>query len=187
MKHSIDHIIKESAKQNRSAQKDLYDYTYQALTSIIALYVKDNSERDWVFNLGMLRIYTSLSSFAIGTNYDGWARTILVRVAIDYIRSNTKNKVTLVAIDSAHEQIENDGVDDLLNQLEVDDLTKMIQALPENERLVFTLFEIEGYGHKEIASLTSINQNTSKWLLTKARTSLKMMVERTFKITKSKK
>lgn len=187
MKQSIDHIIKESAKQNRSAQKDLYDYTYQSLSSIIALYVKDDTERDWVFNLGMLKVYTSLTSFAIGTNYDGWARTILVRSAIDHIRSNAKNKVTMVALENTHEQIENDNVDELLNEIDVDDLTKMIQTLPENERLVFTLFEIEGYGHKEIESLTSINQNTSKWLLTKARTSLKQMVERTFKITKSKK
>ncbi len=187
MKHSFDHTIRASAKYDRSAQKDLYEYTYKSLSGIIALYVRDDTERDWVFNLGMLRVYTSLSSFAVGTNYDGWARTILVRVAIDHIRSNAKNKATMVALDNAHEQIGTDGLDNMLNGLEVDDLTKMIQTLPENERMVFTLFEIEGYSHKEIESLTAVNQNTSRWLLTKARTSLKIMVEHTFKISKSNK
>jgi RNA polymerase sigma-70 factor (ECF subfamily) len=171
--HKIDNnIISSCITGDRSSQKQLYEYVYRKFAGIIALYVKDDSERDWVFNLGMLKVFNALESYKMGTNFDGFARVILVRSAIDHIRSNEKNKKILELMDFSSTEVNISEFNEVINQIEDESLVRMIQKLQNNERLVFTLFEIEGLSHKEIEEKTSINQNTSKWLLSKARIQL---------------
>lgn len=170
-------IIISAQNGQRSGQKLLYDYTYESLAAIISLYVSDKSERDWVFNVGMLKVYHSLYMFQQGSNYLGWARTILVRAAIDHFRSNVKNKTTLIPLDENHHNIANEQLDPILNTLDTGYITQLIQALPDNERMVFTLFEVEGFSHKEIETKTGLNMNTSKWILAKARSSMRKSIQ----------
>jgi RNA polymerase sigma-70 factor (ECF subfamily) len=172
----IDIIIKGCNATDRISQKKLYEVSYISLASVVALYVKDDSERDWVFNLGMLKVYNSLNSFAKGTNYLAWARTILVRTAIDHVRSQIKQISMVTSLESHHYNQKDENLEYVLGQLAADDIIKAIQNLAINEKIVFTLFEIEGYSHREIESMTGIKENTSKWLLNKAKTSLKKYV-----------
>lgn len=156
----------------RAAQHQLYDFTYQNLITAVALYTKDKTQQDWVFNLGMLKVFSSLENYQLGTNYLGWARTILVRSAIDHIRKNKRYNEFLAPVEVDDREINVSALNDALNTLENEGLIKLIQSIPENERMIFTMYEIDGYTHVEIEKMTAINQNTSKWLLAKARKSL---------------
>lgn len=157
---------------HRPSQQSLYQFTYVKLGGIVALYVKDDAERDWVFNQGMLKIFNSIKDYTPNTNYLGWARTILVRSAIDFVRSNTKKKATILHLDEYENNINEISLNSILDTIHEEALIGMIQSLKDEERIVFTLFEIEGYSHSEIEGLTKIKQNTSKWLLSKARSNL---------------
>ena len=165
---NLNNIISSCLNKERNAQKALYDYTYQSLAGVITLYVKDVSQRDWIFNIGMLKIFSTLNKYSQGTNYLGWARTILVRTAIDQYRSSNKDKVTLVPLDTIKESTVG-PIDSALNKINTDDIVHLLQGLKDDQKMVFTLFEIEGYKHREIAAKIGINVNTSKWLLSKAR------------------
>lgn len=173
MSKEIDDIIKGCKKYDRASQKKLYDFTYLSLANVVSLYVKDDSERDWVFNQCMLKVYNSLNSFTLGSNYLAWARTIIVRNSIDHARSHIRHLTIITSIENVKCEEKDDQLERTLGQLAADDIVKTIQHLPVNEKLVFTLFEIEGYSHKEIEKLSKIKENTSKWLLTKARNTLK--------------
>lgn len=168
----VDHIISECLIPERKGQRLLYEYTFSNLATAVALYTKDKSERDWVFNLGMLKVYNSLTNYKKGTNYLGWARTILVRSAIDHIRKNKTYQGLLAPVEVENDDTIATTTNDALSKMETDDLVKVIQSLPENERMIFTMYEIEGYTHVEIEQLTGVKKNTSKWLLSKARKSL---------------
>jgi RNA polymerase sigma-70 factor (ECF subfamily) len=73
-----------------------------------------------------------------------------------------------------------------LNNLETEDIITLIQKLPDNERLIFTMYEIEGYKHSEIEKETKINRNTSKWLFVKAKKSLQFMINNSFNLKNHK-
>lgn len=137
------------------------------------MYTKDLTERDWVFNLGMMKVYSSLEQYGIGTNYLGWARTILVRSAIDHHRKDKKYYDHLSPIVNEDIDINVSEVNKALDRVETESLVSLIQSLPERERLVFTMYEIDDYSHPEIEEMTGMNRNTSKWLLSKARNILR--------------
>jgi len=172
MNINIDHIITQCLIPERNGQRQLYNYTFRHLVTAVALYTGDTSERDWVFNLGMLKVYNSLTNYKRGTNYLGWARTILVRSAIDHIRKNKTYQDHLAPVVVEDDHTIATTANDALSKMETDDLIKVIQSLPENERMIFTMYEIEGYTHVDIEKITSIKKNTSKWLLAKARKAL---------------
>ncbi len=182
MKNQLKNIIYKSKCKNKIAQKQLYEYTYIELGTSVALYTKDSSERDWVFNIGMLKIFNSLENFKDNTNYLGWAKTILTRNAIDYLRKKTKYKNSMVPIDFSHYNTHISDYETGLNSLETEDIINLIQKLPDNERLIFTMHEIEGYKHTEIEKETRINRNTSKWLLSKAKLTLRSMINNLYNL-----
>lgn len=173
----LQNIIQKCRKRERQAQQQLYSYTYQKVSTAVAVYAKDGSERDWIFNLGMMRIFTSLESYKPLTNYLGWARTILVRAAIDHYRSQKKHKDNLTAIEVEEVNVSSRDFEEMMSALVAEDIIKILQKLSEKERLIFSMYELDGYTHKEIQELTGINSNTSKWLLAKAKKSLKALVE----------
>lgn len=165
--------ILQSIKGDRGSQRSLYEYTYTSIAGVVSLYVKDYSQRDWVFNIGMLKIYNSLKTFDMDTNYLAWARTILVRSAIDHYRSDAKKRSVMAPLPTLEDTYRDTSMDAALNKLHTEDILKIIDTLDENQRMVFSLFELEGYSHREIEQQTGIKQNTSKWLLAKARNTLK--------------
>jgi hypothetical protein len=72
MNNQLKNIIPQCINQERKAQKKLYDYTYMELGTAVALYTKDYSERDWIFNMGMFKIFNSLENYkTIQTIWDG--------------------------------------------------------------------------------------------------------------------
>ena len=66
------------------------------------------------------------------------------------------------------------SVDQAFEALEVEDIFAIIQSLPHKERIVFSMFEIDGFSHREIALELEINENYSKWLLHNAKKLLKV-------------
>jgi len=162
--------------QDRASQQQLYDYCYSTLSTAVALYTKDNTEKDWIFNIGMLKVYNSLDKYQPQTNFLGWARTILTRTAIDVYRKQKKHYDHLAPLQVEDAKTQLTDINASLNKLETEDIIKLIQKLPNDERVIFTLFEIEGYSHSEIEKETGVKKNTSKWLLSKAKKSLKEMI-----------
>ncbi|MBT8234315.1 MAG: RNA polymerase sigma factor [Saprospiraceae bacterium] len=173
--NQLKHIIEKCISQDRLAQQQLYEYSYKHLSTAVALYTKDQSEKDWIFNLGMLKVFKSLEKYTTGTNYLGWARTILVRTAIDAFRKKkTEDIMAPLVHNEADENLQE--LNAALNAIETNEIIGIIQRLPEKERIVFTMFEMDGYSHIDIEREVGIKKNTSKWLLSKARKSLKEII-----------
>jgi len=169
----LSHIILKCINQDRLAQQQLYEYCYSRLSTAVALYTKDETEKDWIFNIGMLKIFKSLEKYQINSNFLGWARTILTRTAIDIYRKQKKHTEWLVPIQNEENNNQLTEVNSALNALETDEIIKLIQGLSHDERMIFTMYEIEGYSHVDIEKETGVNKNTSKWLLAKAKKSLR--------------
>jgi len=127
--------------------------------------------------MGMLKIFKSLKRYQLNTNYLGWARTIIVRTAIDHIRVDKKYNDHLAPVEQDRLENIDDHLENALNALAYEDLLSIVQKLPDRERIVFNLYEIEGYTHKEIEKVTGIKLNTSKWLLANAKKKLRKSIK----------
>ena len=91
----------------------------------------------------------------------------------------------VVPIEASNQNIPGDDINNVLSQLETEAIIGLVQSLPDKERLVFSLYEIDGYSHVDIEKECNINQNTSKWLLAKAKKELRKKVSEMYQLKRS--
>jgi RNA polymerase sigma-70 factor (ECF subfamily) len=128
------------------------------------------------------KIFEKIGQFKSEGSFEGWIRRIVVNEALTYLRKNRS-----MYLETELDQVDYEPqYDRLSDHLETEDLLRMIQELPTGYRIVFNLYAIDGFTHKEIAEQLGISENTSKSQLSRARTYLqKVLVENDW-ITNSK-
>ena len=181
----LEELIESCKAGERKAQRELYEYTYTKLLNASQRYTRGNEEAQWVFNHAMLKVFSSLKNYQKNTNYLGWARTIIVKTSIDYLRKRIREDKMVVPIEAFNQNIPGDDINNVLSQLETEAIIGLVQSLPDKERLVFSLYEIDGYSHVDIEKECKINQNTSKWLLAKAKKELRKKVSEMYQLKRS--
>lgn len=122
-------------------------------------------EAEDVMVAAFTKIFERVNQFKNEGSFEGWIRRIMVNESLTYLR---KNKSMYVETDIEAAEREPDYTK-LENQLEADDLLKLIGELPAGYRIVFNLYAMDGYSHKEIADQLGISENTSKSQLSRAR------------------
>ncbi len=154
-------LIEKCIANNRKAQKILYNMYAPIMLGICLRYVYERSEAEDILQEGFLKVFTKIKEFARRGSFEGWMKRIFVNTAITHYHKNTK-------YNKNHYQIDNLNVKDdssfVYGETEFtkDELLKVIQGLPKGYGLVFNLYAIDGYKHKEIAELLKIDINTSK-------------------------
>lgn len=164
-------LIKKAAKQNREAQKLLYEKHAPLMLSVCRRYVKDLQHAEEVMLNGFLKVFTNLKTYAFEGSFEGWVRKIMVNEAINFLKRN-KNIFLVEDKDVVHDSSWNN----IYEQISVDQIQELIDGLPNGYRMVFVLYAIEGYKHQEIANMLSISESTSKSQLFKARKLLQQKI-----------
>ncbi len=166
--------IEGCKRHNRDAQRAVYKFYSGKMYSLCCRYIKDKMEAEDVLVVSFTKVFNRIDQFKGEGSFEGWLRRIIVNEALSYLR---KNKSMYVETDiEALDREPNFEV--LENQLEVEDLLKMIEALPTGYRMVFNLYAIDGFSHQEIADQLGISENTSKSQLSRARALLqKRLIE----------
>lgn len=118
------------------------------------------------------KIFERVDQFKGDGSFEGWIRRIVVNESLTFLRRN-RSMYLETDIEQADREPDYTQLD---NQLEAEDLLKMIQELPPGYRVVFNMYAIDGYSHKEIADHLGISENTSKSQLSRARTYLQKML-----------
>ncbi|WP_136668505.1 RNA polymerase sigma factor [Flavobacterium sp. H122] len=165
-------IIKGCVKQNRHAQEELY-HKYKKILFVLCLkYCRNETEAEDNLHNAFVEIFTNIKKFDGKGSFEGWIKRITINKAID----SYKNKYQLVPIkDDLSEGVyleESTEID-----LSLDSLLTLIQELPNQYRLVFCLYELDNYSHKEISILLSISESTSKSNLHRAKVILKEKIK----------
>ncbi|MFO8087560.1 MAG: sigma-70 family RNA polymerase sigma factor [Bacteroidales bacterium] len=162
-------ILKGCRQGKSKAQKALYDRHAKAMLGVCLRYVKDKSEAEDILQEGFIKVFKNLDKYNGKGSLTGWIYRIMVNTALNYLRS--KNKVQFVEYDEDIPDTYNDDTVEVgytRNQF-----MNAIQSLPDGYRIVFNLYIIEEYKHREIAEQLGISINTSKTQLAKARKMLK--------------
>jgi RNA polymerase sigma-70 factor (ECF subfamily) len=176
-----DELIKGCMRRERSAQRQLYDTFSSKMYSICYRYVKDSMEAEDILVTAFMKVFDKIEQFKSEGSFEGWIRRIVVNESLTYLRKNRS-----MYLETELEQADREpDYSKLSDHLEAEDLLNMIQELPSGYRIVFNMYAIDGYSHKEIADHLGISENTSKSQLSRARVYLqKMLVEADWSPTK---
>jgi RNA polymerase sigma-70 factor (ECF subfamily) len=159
-------LIKKCASGNSLAQKTFYEKFAGKMMGICLRYTKDYEEAQDVMQDAFIKIFGKLADYEKKGSLEGWVRRIVVNTALDSYRKNKKHQKN-VDVDSVDYLLEDKTF--IIEELNADDLLAVIKTIPAGYQMVFNLFAIEGYSHKEIAEQLNITESTSKSQYSRAR------------------
>jgi len=170
----IKNIIIGCLKGNRRDQELLYRRHAARLYAVCLQYSGNDEEARDILQEGFIKIFENLMHYKHEGSFEGWMRRIMVNTALERFR----NKYNLYRVDDIDQIPEPDAEPDNedYSGLEAVDLLGIIRELPPKYRVVFNLYAIEGYSHKEISKMVNISEGTSKSNLSRARVILQRRV-----------
>lgn len=176
-------LITECKRQDRVAQKMLYDGQAPVMLTVCRRYINDSDMAEELMLTGFVKVFSKIDQFKAEGSFQGWIRRIMVTTCLEWIRNN-QQLYKEVDLDDINPAVDFETAD---KNLEAEDLLKMISELPQGYRAIFNLYAIEGYSHKEIAEQLGISVNTSKSQLSRARVFLQKQLEENERQLESKK
>lgn len=147
-------LINACLRNDRSAQRILYDRYKRAMYTLAYRLTSDFDDANDVLQDTFLDVFRKLETFKGESTIGAWIRVILVRKAYKRLQKPKLWELPDEVIES--------GEVTWSNTMDGEYLEKAIFSLPEGFRMVFTLIEIEGYSHKEVANILGISEGTSK-------------------------
>ncbi len=175
LKQTEQNIIKGCINGERKAQYDLYNMFKRDVFGLCMRYAKDRAEAEDMMQEAFIKVYSDLYQYKPIGPFGGWIRRVVINSCLRYIRKR-KNLVFNDFSDEAVQAIPSN--EDIVSDLEAKDLVRLMQKLPEGYRVVFNLYVIEGYSHKEISEQLGISVNTSKSQLSRAKANLRKALEK---------
>ncbi len=172
-KYNTEELIKKCTAGDRKAQELLYKQFASKMLGVCMRYAVDKMEAEDMLQNGFIRVFQKMGDYRGDGSFEGWVRRIMVHSSIEYYRKHHK-MMQIVDID---ESADEPSVKPLaLANLDAKDLIALIQQLSPGYKIVFNLYAIEGYSHKEIAAIVGITEGASKSQLSRARTILKEQI-----------
>jgi RNA polymerase sigma factor (sigma-70 family) len=171
----IEKQLRERVSQGDTrAHLELYHLCFEILQSEASKYVKNEEEIYTLIDNAFLKIVTHINQQNEQLSFPAWIKKIIHNEIVDEYRRMKKYK-HLFDQDYLIENVSAPSYAHIDYKHAQEALAQLMNRLPYNTQRVFQLFEIEGYSHKEIAKLTGIAKETSKFHMKKARRKLKML------------
>ncbi|NJK94661.1 MAG: sigma-70 family RNA polymerase sigma factor [Bacteroidales bacterium] len=160
-------IIDHCKSGNKVAQGVLFNAWYRPMYRLSMRILANHHDTEDALVLAFTRIFDNIARFEYRGEYslNKWIRTIVIREAIRLVTSRNQLQYSedMTAFDSPAPEEEE------MENMDAEQIRTIIETMPAGYRLVFNLFALEGYSHKEIGGLLNISENTSKSQLRKAR------------------
>ena len=185
-------IIKGCKKRNKTAQRELYEAYVPVLRGICHRYANSRDEVKDIIQEGFIKVYSKINQYKGTGSFEGWLKRIFINTAISYYKKQIRNgiynfqNINETDIDNSFLNIDGDS-DDFeidINEVERGNLDKnivyktgfseselldILKTIPIHFQIVFNLYFIDNFKHKEIAIKLDINEKTSRTRLLRAR------------------
>jgi len=178
----IEEIIQGCKKNDNSCKEMMYKSFYGYLMGIILRYVNNSYDGEELVNDCFIKIFKNIESFHAPNNpadlqktFKGWIGKIASRTAIDKLRTLKNHSY----VDDLSENDHPVSHVSIASDLHVQDILKLLNNLPDTQRLVFNLYEIEGFAHDEISKMMNIPESSSRVYLTRAKNKLRTLYLKT--------
>ena len=164
-------LIKKCKLKDNKAQSEIYQLYAGKLFALCLKYSKNYQEAQDNLQNGFITIFDKIEQYNFKGSFEGWLKRIVINTTLQtYREKNVLNLITEEIPEEVEIEIDED-------QVSLELLLKLIQELPNRYRLVFNLYVLDEYSHREIANMLSISEGTSKSNLSRARGILRDKIE----------
>lgn len=163
---SDDALIRGCMENNRKSQEMLYRRYAKTMYNVCLIYECDRENAKDILQEGFIKIFRNIGSFDRKGSLKCWIKKIITNTAIDYYRKNNNEKQFIPIENIVHPFSEEESVASILD---TQDIISQVNRLPHGARMIFQLYAIEGYSHKEISDLLNISEGTSKSQINRAK------------------
>lgn len=171
--HTEGELVDGCRKGDRKMQHELYQRFADRMFAICLRYAQGQQEAEDVLQEAFIKIFDKIEQFRGDASLAGWIKRIVINTALNSQRSKLY-MYPMVDVESMYNMADQELT---LSAHRYQDLLKLVQELPSGCRVIFNLFGIEGYSHKEIATLLEISEGTSKSQYARARQLLQERIE----------
>ncbi|GAA4433817.1 RNA polymerase sigma factor [Pontibacter saemangeumensis] len=173
-KSDEDKLIEGCIAGKRDMQQLLYDQYSKKMMAVCLRYAPTTFEAEDMMQEAFVKVFTHIGKFKRDCPLEYWIRKIMVNTALKHLRSKQ-----LLTVSHEADEVNNLASDNFsLTGYSLDELLSMVQSLAPRYRMVFNLYAIEGYNHKEIGEMLDISEGTSKSQYSRARAILQNMIAR---------
>ncbi|WP_161889942.1 RNA polymerase sigma factor [Pontibacter russatus] len=173
-KSDEDKLIEGCIAGKRDMQQLLYDQYSRKMMAVCLRYAPTTFEAEDMMQEAFVKVFTHIGNFKRDCPLEFWIRKIMVNTALKHLRSKQ-----LLTVSHEADEVSNLASDSFsLTGYSLDELLSMVQSLAPRYRMVFNLYAIEGYNHKEIGEMLDISEGTSKSQYSRARAILQSMISR---------
>lgn len=166
----LDQLIEECKKNNPKAQEQIYNLFSKKFFGLCLKYSKNYADAQDNLQDGFILIFRKIEQFSGKGSFEGWAKRVLINNALQKFKGVRFMEVL-------NDEIPDIAVEVQEDEIPLDYLMQIIQELPDQYRIVFNLYVLDDYSHKEISEILCISTGTSKSNLHRARLILKEKVE----------
>lgn len=176
----LEQLIRKCKKRDIKAQEQLYRLFSGKLFSVSLKYSRNHTEAEDNLQDAFLVIFDKIGQYKNKGSFEGWMKRIAINTALQKYRG--QKLFEIVNEENLHEpEVEVDE-----EHIPLDYLLKIVQELPDRYRMVFNLYALDGFSHKEIAEMLDISTGTSKSNLSRARGILKEKIEKKSQVKMAK-
>ena len=172
--HIHQDIVENSKQGSRMAQQRLYELYSKAMFNICYRMMGNWEEAEDMLQESFMDAFQKLNSFRFESTFGAWLKRIVVNNCVNDLR---KKRVELVMVeDVSLLQPVDEGGGAELDKLSVKKVMDALQQIPDGYRVVFSLYLLEGYDHREIAEILNVSESTSKSQYMRAKNKIKELV-----------
>lgn len=165
-------LISGCLKNDHKSQKALFDKYVNSMKTLCLRYLGNEDDAEDVLQEGFILMYTKLEKFKFKGSFEGWLRKIMINIALRHL--SRRKAIQTESIDDAYYIFDKDS--DIISDLSQKELLELLLKLPNGYRVVFNMYVLEGYNHKEISEKLNIGESTSRSQLAKAKNTLRKLI-----------
>jgi len=166
-------IIDRCIDGERGAYYELYKLYSKAMYNVCFRIIGKQDEAEDILQDAFISAFNHIKSYKGTSTFGAWLKRIVVNKAISHIN---KNKLDTVDIDN--HPVDNYSEESIVESIyDIQKVKEAIDRLPEGYRVVFSLYMLEGYDHKEIAEILNVSESTSKSQFNRAKSKLKEILK----------
>ena len=175
LRFSESELIEACVKEDRRAQREVYEKYSSRMYSICIRYMGDRERAKDMLQDGFVNLFFKIKSYSGEGSFEGWARKIFVNTCLMEMRRRDALKESE---DIEEMFVNSPSEENILGSLGYKDIMKLIEEMPDGFRIVFNMNAIEGYSHQEIAEHLGISEGASRSQLSRARSWLQGKIKR---------
>lgn len=163
------HLIIRCRKNDQQAQLEIYKLYYKAMYNTSLRIVNNSTDAEDIMQEAFLEAFRKVNSYKSEGSFGSWLKRIVINKSFDFIKKR-QSRISLGQQILEMEQLKsNEDDDNFSTDLQIQEVKSAMQRIPEDYRIILSLFLLEGYDHQEIAQILNIPYNNTRTRYSRAR------------------